>query len=508
MKGRISQIKAGAMLSYLQMATHILISIIYTPVMLRLLGTSEYGLYNTVASTVSMLSVLRLGFNNCYVRYYSRYKKEGNEDAISKLNGMVLSIFLVTGIVAALCGGFLTNNLEIIFSNGLTESEYSTARVLMILLTVNLAITFPMSVFSNIISAHERYIFLKILEIIKSILGPFITLPLLLIGFKSIAMVTVSLTISIVVDVIFVYYVIVVLKNRFVFHDFEKGLLASMFGFTFFIALELIVDQVNWNVDKVLLARFRGTKDVAVYSVGYSLFSYYLMFSSSISGVFTPRVHCIVNEYKDEALKLRLTDLFTRVGRIQFLILGLISTGVLFFGRYFITVIWAGKEYADAFYVAIILIGASTVPLIQNVGIEIQRAQNKHQFRSIVYFFMLFINLGLTIILCQKYGAIGSATGTAFSLVVANGIIMNIFYQKRCNIDIMFFWKQIIKMLVGFIPPITLGIVINLLPLNSHLVFFVGVPLYTFVYLISIWYFAMNHYEKELIISMYKKVRK
>ena len=116
MKRSISQIKAGAMLSYIQMGTHILISIIYTPIMLRLLGTSEYGLYNTAASTVSMLSVLRLGFNNCYIRYYSRYKKEKNEDAISKLNGMVLSIFLVTGLVAALCGAFLTNNLEMIFS--------------------------------------------------------------------------------------------------------------------------------------------------------------------------------------------------------------------------------------------------------------------------------------------------------------------------------------------------------------------------------------------------------
>ena len=52
----MSQLKAGAFLSYAQMALNILISVVYTPVMLRILGQSEYGLYNTVASTVSTVS--------------------------------------------------------------------------------------------------------------------------------------------------------------------------------------------------------------------------------------------------------------------------------------------------------------------------------------------------------------------------------------------------------------------------------------------------------------------
>ena len=74
-KIKINQLKAGAIISYLQMAIQILIGLVYTPVMIRLLGQSEYGLYNTVASTISILSVLRLGFNNSYIRYYSIYKK-------------------------------------------------------------------------------------------------------------------------------------------------------------------------------------------------------------------------------------------------------------------------------------------------------------------------------------------------------------------------------------------------------------------------------------------------
>ena len=84
-----SQLKAGALLTYAQMALSIIIGLVYTPMMIRLLGQSEYGLYNTVSSTVAMLAVLNLGFSSGYIRYFARYKKEMDEQTIAKLNGLL-----------------------------------------------------------------------------------------------------------------------------------------------------------------------------------------------------------------------------------------------------------------------------------------------------------------------------------------------------------------------------------------------------------------------------------
>ena len=75
MSKKTNQLKWGAALSYLQMALGLVVGLLYTPIMIRLLGKSEYGLYNTVSSTIAMLSVLSLGFNSSYIRYYSKYKK-------------------------------------------------------------------------------------------------------------------------------------------------------------------------------------------------------------------------------------------------------------------------------------------------------------------------------------------------------------------------------------------------------------------------------------------------
>ena len=509
-KSKCDQIKLGASISYVQIFLQIIIGVFYTPIMIRRLGQSEYGLYNTVSSTISMLSILSLGFNSSYIKYYAKYKEENNSEEIYKLNGLFLIIFLIIGAVACICGIFLTENLQLVFKDGLTDEEYSIARILMILLTINLSVSFPMSVFSNIISAHERFVFLKLLNILKTVVSPLVTLPLLLMGYKSIAMVSVTVGISIITDIFFLYYTFRDLKQKFIFHSFERGLFKSLFIYTFFIAINLIVDQVNVNIDKLLLTRYRGTSAVAIYSVGFSLESYYLMFSTAVSGVFTPKIHLIYNSTNiDEKEKdKQLSSLFIKIGRIQFALLALIAGGMVFFCQAFIRY-WAGEGYDEAYYVALLLIIPITIPLIQNVGIEIQQAKNKHQFRSVVYLIMAVMNLVLSIFLCQKYGAIGSAVGTSIAFVIANGIIMNIYYQKKLNIDIVAFWKNILRMSMGLIVPVIIGILIRRFISISSIWVLLGVIIgYTVIYCISMWLLGLNSYEKELICKPLRKIFK
>lgn len=203
---------------------------------------------------------------------------------------------------------------------------------------------------------------------------------------------------------------------------------------------------------------------------------------------------------------MELTELFTKVGRIQFLILALIASGVVFFGKFFIVRIWAGRGYEDSYIVALLLIIPASIALIQNLGIEIQRAEFKHQFRSIVYVGMACINLIMSIILCKKYGAIGSAIGTAFSLVVANGCIMNIYYHKKCNINIIYFWKSIGKLAMGMIIPMIFGgIMKGFLNIDSIVAYLLEILIYVLVYAVSMWKIGMNNYEKNLFQSVLGK---
>ena len=499
--------KLGSILSYGQMFLQIIIGIVYSPIMIRLLGQSEYGLYNTVSSTISMLSILSLGFNSSYVRFYSKYNGKNDKESIDKLNGLFLIIFIIIGVIGLICGLFVTFNLNLVFSDGLTAAEYETARVLMFLLTINLAVSFPMSVFSTIISAHERFVFLKLLGMIKTVITPILNIPLLLLGYGSIGLVVSSLVLAFITDILYLYYVLAVLKNKFIFHDFEKGLFKRLFNFTIFIAINLIVNEINVGLDKIILARYAGTISVAIYAVGASLYNYYKMFSTSVNGVFTPMIHKIQEKHITEKEKNdEFTNLFIRVGRIQFLILGLLLFGLILFAKEFIYY-WVGSGYDDSYLVCIILAIPATIPLIQNTGIEIQRAKNKHQFRSIAYAIMAGVNLTLTIFLARVYGAVGAVIGTAISIVLANGFIMNIYYYKACGIDIPKFWLNIIKMLVGMIPAIIIGFLIDkFISITSIWILLLCILLFTISYVISVWFLSMNDYEKNLILTPLRKI--
>ena len=189
---KINQIKWGVILTYVTLFLNILVSLLYTPAMLHILGPSEHGLYSTVSSTIAWLSLLNLGLNSSYIRFYTRCRNNEQEDKLENLNGMFLIIFCALGLIALLCGLFLANHLDLVFSQGLTEQEYVTARLLAIIITVEMAIGFPATVFNSIIRAKEKFVAVRLVHLCQSIASPMITLPLLLIGYGSVAMVAVT----------------------------------------------------------------------------------------------------------------------------------------------------------------------------------------------------------------------------------------------------------------------------------------------------------------------------
>lgn len=501
----INQQKAGILLSYASQFVQIIVNLVYTPIMLRLLGQSEYGLYQLVFSVVSYLNLLSLGFGSSYLRFYSRYKVKNDEDGIASLNGMFMIIFLSMSLVCILCGRVMIGNIRNIFGSGLTEAEYATAKILMTLLVINLALSFPNSVFNCSITAHEKFLFQKLLILIQNFVSPFLTLPLLLLGAGSIGMVSVT-TISMSV-VLFsnMYFCIKRLNIKFCFHRIQLSLLKEMWIFTFFIFLNQIIDQINWSVDKFLLGRLAGTTSVAVYGVGGQINSMYMQFSTSISNVFIPKVNKIVAESDDNKI---LTSIFIKVGRIQFIVLALILTGFIFMGLPFMKS-WAGPNYCEGYNVALLLIVPVTVPLIQNLGLEIQRAKNMHKARSMVYFIISVLNVFISIPLIKILGVSGAALGTAISLFVGNILFMNWYYHTRIGLDIWKFWKEIAKLIPALIIPcIAGGVIMKFTNLTGLFQVAVYAGLYTFVYCLSIFCFGVNNEEKQLIVQPIKRLLK
>jgi O-antigen/teichoic acid export membrane protein len=96
---KVNEVKAGALLSYASIFVSIIIGLLYTPIMLRLLGQSEYGLYSLIGSVVGYLSILDLGLGNAIVRYTARNRAVGDKEAESSLNGMFIALYSVIAVL-------------------------------------------------------------------------------------------------------------------------------------------------------------------------------------------------------------------------------------------------------------------------------------------------------------------------------------------------------------------------------------------------------------------------
>ena len=496
------QLKVGAALSYLQTAAGVLISLIYTPAMLSLLGQSEYGVYNIAATTISYVNLLNMGFSNSYVRFYARDRALNDEKQAARTNGLFILVFVTIGLLALFAGLVLTAFSELIFSTGLTVTEHAIVKKLMLILTFSTAYNLATSIFSSIVIAHEDFIFHRAVNLIKTILSPSITWVLLLFGYRSVMMAFVTAGLTIVADTFYMLYCFLKLKIKIDLRNPSKSQLKEITFFSGFIALTSVVDQVNWSIDKIILGRIKGTAETSIYSLAATIQTMYMQLSTSFSNVIIPRINNIVAK---KGPCRELSELFVRIGRMQTFILLPVLLGFTFLGRSFIF-LWTPDGYSQVYVIALLLMCASTIPFIQNIGISIQIAENKHKFRAVLYTVISLFNLILSIFLCRDYGAVGCAIGTAVSLVVGNVVIMNIYYHKVIGLDIIFFWKSMARFVPTIIVLAAFGTVIGrFATIDTWTKFILFGVIFVAVYAVALWLTVLTKEEKKKIISLIKK---
>ena len=501
---KVNQLRAGVWLSYLNMAIGTIIPLIYTPIMLDMLGQAEYGTYSLANSVMGYIGLLNFGLGSTMARYITKYRAEDNKDKEQRVIGLFTVIFMVIGLLTFIIGTVVGLNLDVFYGNTLTADELSTMKTLVLLLTFNTGIFLPCSVFASITISHERYIFNRVMNIVLTCVSPCVNLVVLYMGFKSVGLVIASTIVSAFVNITYILYSYKKLNIMPKFKNMPFGMLKEILVFSFFIFLGQIVDTLYWTTDKVIIGATIGTVAVAVYNVGSTFNSYITQISTTISGVLVPKVTTMVTK---NATKEQLTEIFIRVGRLQFIVVSFITSAFIAYGKPFIS-LWTGPEYGEAYAVALLVMLPLTVPLIQNTGISILVAQNKHSFRSTVYAIIAVFNVVLTLILVGNYGIVGAAFATCFGYVVGQIFIMNWYYHKKIGINIPLFWLNILKMSPVMIITMLVGLFVNnnIFMIDSWIEFLISAIVFTIIYAVCAYFIMMNDYEKDIFRGPVKRI--
>lgn len=438
--------KYGAALSVANMVISLIIGALYTPIVLRFLNQSEYGVYTLSLSLVAYLSLLDMGFGNTLVRFSARARAENKPE--KDIYGMFLILYLGVALVALIAGICMSFNIESFFDKSFTAAETQQLKTLFFIMLINTTLVFPNSVFSSIIRSNQRFVFANILNLVMNVGRHAVTVLFLLMGGKTVSMALVALGVTVLTLLFDMIYCFAKLKVRFGFKRFEKRFYSEVLGYSFFMLLNIVADQLFAGTDKVILGRVCGSAAVAVYGVAVTFQTYFMEFSTSISGVYLPHISQLAA--KKDGVK-EMSSLLVRVGRVQFILLAYILIGFVFYGRDFVA-LWAGSGYGDAYIIALIIMISSVIPFSQNIGISVLQAYNKHGYRSVMYIIIAALNVGISIPLAINFGGIGSAIGTAIASVLGETLFMNMFYWKKIHLDIPAYWKQTGLIFIKMIP--------------------------------------------------------
>lgn len=500
-----SQLKVGIVLNYVNMILGNLIPIFYTPVMLTLLGQSEYGLYKLASSVTSYLSLISMGLGSAITRYLIKSREEEGKDAEERMFGLFDVIFNVIAVAALVIGTLLTIGLPLWYSKSLTDAQLIRMQLLVFMMVINMALSFSQSPYLSVVNAHEKFVFLQCMNIVQTCGVPCLNLVALYLGFGSVGMTMVAMGASILTRVAYQFYVRRKMQLRPRVKNLPTNKLKEIMGFSFWIFVANVVGQLYNATDTVMIGMIPAlaTTGVAVYNVGGTFNSIMSSLTTGVSGLLAPKVNKMVFQ---GASGEELTDLAVRVGRIQGYIMMLIVSGFIAFGKPFIT-FYVGQEYMRSYWVAILIMVPNMIPLVQSICLNIVVAQNKHRFRSIVYLIMAVSSVIGTWYMMQCLGVIGAALMSGIALTIGNGFIMNWYYQRYAGIDVIRFWKDVGCILIApclmCMTTVALSAVINF---YSIVALVLGIILYTTIYCLINWRFVMNDYEKRVIRELVSAV--
>jgi len=495
----MSQLKRGALLSYLNIFLTNIIGLVMTPFIIKSLGNPEYGLYTLIGALVAQISVLNLGLNNTVIRFVANYRAKGDKEAEKNFLASIMLIYGLISSLVILMGVLGYVNFEYVFKESLSAKEIGRAKSMFIILIFNLAITLPGGTFEAICNGYERFVFPRAVNILK-----YLSRAVLIAAFlghfpSAFTLIWIDTALYLVVILITMYFVIRILKVKFVLYKWDKKLLFDIFSYSIWIFLFAITYRLQWNSGQTILGMTNDTTTVAIFGVGVLLGGYYGAFAGAINTLLLPKATRLsVHADNPETY----TQAMIKVGRMNVFLLFFILGGFYLFGQAFIS-LWIGNTYQPAWTIALLIMLVMTLPLVQGFGNSILEAKRKNRFKSILSLATLSVGIMFGFFLSKEYGLDGM-TYPLVTAVFMNSIAMLLYYRKVFGLQITLFLKQVFfKQVIAVISMVAIGkYVIRYMHMDTWPTLASAMVSFGIIYLMIGYFLLLKKDERSLIFKI------
>lgn len=484
------QIKYGAIISYVSIAINILYGFLFTPWMVKTIGQSQYAIY-TLASSLIALFTVDFGLSAATSKFVSQYHAEGREDKVNQFLGTVYKLYFGVDMVILVIFAVVFFLIDTIYAT-LSPIELEQFKVVYIIAAATSTITFPFVTLNGVLNAYEKFVQLKVADLLYRFLLLILMSVVLLSGFGLNGVVTVN---GIVAVLIIIYKLFVISKSTGIkvsFLNSDKESYRLIFNFSVWTTVATLANRLIFNITPSILGAVANTSAIAVFGIVTTIEGYVYLITSAINGMFMPRISKIYADKQEE----KLLPLMIKVGRFQFALNGLIVVGFFVVGRQFVN-LWMGPNYDDAYLGILLVIVPGLLYNSLQIANTAMTVRNKVHLSAIVALVAGVINVSLSLVLSKYFGV----TGACISIFVAymvRAILMIWLHDKKMNINIGQFIKACyLKMSVPIIVTAIAGSLLSKLfnQWNWISICVCGIGV-IFIYSVSILLFGLDKEEK------------
>ena len=137
---KISEVKIGAILSYILVALNAIYGLVITPFILGKLGPGEYGVYKSIASLSAAFIVLDIGLGGTVQRYLATFLARKEHKKIAPFVSMAFAEGAILVIILSAIGAICYFNIPSIYKAGMSVEEIQLAQHLFLVLIANMAL--------------------------------------------------------------------------------------------------------------------------------------------------------------------------------------------------------------------------------------------------------------------------------------------------------------------------------------------------------------------------------
>ena len=319
------KVASNTIIQYVQLALNVLIGLYSVRVILRSLGTTDYGIYDLMAGVIGLLSFISNSLSQTSIRFIAVSMGRNDQEEVRNTFNKCFILHLLMAIALVAILELLTFFLFDGFLN-IPVERMSTAKIIYQCMLVTLFVNIIITPFRAIIIAHEKFIYTSCIGILDSLcklgiaflVAAASTDKLRLYGWLMMCITILNL-------MCYIVFCFVEFRREILIKPLPLRSLKNVSSFAGWTLLDVLSSVLNRQGYAVMLNKFFGTTVNTVFALARQIEGHMCSISTSAMVTMKPQ---IMKSYGkgDSARMLRLS---LTSGKIGFSMMSLIAIPLL-----------------------------------------------------------------------------------------------------------------------------------------------------------------------------------